>query len=121
RGERLLLPVAPDPVPEALRLADVDDLAAGVLHEVHAGSIGQVLEGRLELRGHRSMLAGGAVFPGRRHTARRCVARNVSGPRATGASMRRLWEAFDAPDASCRGHRAPGRPPTRLRGLIDAP
>jgi len=49
---RRLLPVAPDAAPEALRLADVQDLAARVLHEVHAGSVGQVGEGRPELGGH---------------------------------------------------------------------
>jgi hypothetical protein len=40
-----LLPVAPDAVTEALRLADVDDLAARVAHEVDAGSIRELLEG----------------------------------------------------------------------------
>ena len=48
----LTLPVAAHPAAEALRLADIDDLAAVVLHEVHAGPVGQVLEGRFELWGH---------------------------------------------------------------------
>jgi hypothetical protein len=56
RGDRLLLPVAPDAVAEALGLPDIDDLAARVAHEVHAGSVGQVLEGRRKLGGHGAML-----------------------------------------------------------------
>ena len=51
---RPLLPVAPDAAAEALRLADVHDVASGVAHEVDAGSIGQLLEGRLELGSHAS-------------------------------------------------------------------
>ena len=48
----LLLPVAPDPVAQALGLADVQDVAPAVLHQVHAGTIGQLAEGRLELGSH---------------------------------------------------------------------
>ena len=48
----LLLPVAPHPAAQALGLADIDDLPARVLHEVHAGPVGQVLEGGFELWGH---------------------------------------------------------------------
>ena len=48
----LLLPVAAHAAAQALGLADVDDLPALVLHEVHAGPVGQVLEGRFELGGH---------------------------------------------------------------------
>ena len=42
----LLLPVAADAVAQALGLADVDDRAARVLHQVHARPVGQALEGR---------------------------------------------------------------------------
>ena len=54
--ERLLLPVRADAVAQALRLADVDDVAARVLHEVHARLVGQLGEGGSELGGHRPML-----------------------------------------------------------------
>ncbi len=49
---RGLLPVRADPVAQALGLADVQHVAPGVLHQVHAGAIGQSLEGRFELGGH---------------------------------------------------------------------
>ena len=39
-GRRRLLPVPPDAVAQALGLADVQDLAAGPLHQVHAGRSG---------------------------------------------------------------------------------
>ena len=48
----LLLPVAAHAAAQALRLADVQHLAPRVLHQVHAGAVGQVGEGRLELGGH---------------------------------------------------------------------
>jgi hypothetical protein len=48
-----LLPVAAHAVAQALRLADVQHAAACVLHQVHAGPVGQLLEDRLELGGHR--------------------------------------------------------------------
>ena len=50
---RLLLPVAADAAAQARRLADVQHVPARVLHQVHAGPIGKLLEDRLELRGHR--------------------------------------------------------------------
>ena len=49
---RLLLPVRADPAAEALRLADVQHVAALILEQVDARPVGQSLEGRLELRGH---------------------------------------------------------------------
>ena len=49
---RLLLPVAAHAMAQALGLADVQHVAAGVLHQVHARSIGQALEGRFEFGGH---------------------------------------------------------------------
>ncbi len=55
-SDRLLLPVAPDARAEALRLADIEHDAPGVLHEVHAGAVGQLLECRFERRGHAPML-----------------------------------------------------------------
>ena len=70
-GGRLLLPVRPDAVAQALRLADVDDVAAVVLHQVDARLVGQLGEGGFELGGHRSMLgqvarrSGMAEDPGR--------------------------------------------------------
>jgi hypothetical protein len=48
----LLLPVAAHPMAQALRLADIEHVAPGVLHQVHAGAIGQTLQGRLEFGGH---------------------------------------------------------------------
>ncbi len=39
---RLLLPVRAHAVAQALRLADIDDVAPGVLHEVDAGPVGQL-------------------------------------------------------------------------------
>ena len=53
---RLLLPVRAHPAAQALRLADVQHVAALVLEQVDARPVGQSLEGRLELRGHRPML-----------------------------------------------------------------
>ena len=53
---RLLLPVRAHPAAEALRLADVQHVAALILEQVDARPVGQSLEGRLELRGHRTML-----------------------------------------------------------------
>ena len=41
-ARRLLLPVAPDAAAETLRLADIDDVAARVLHEIDAGLVGQL-------------------------------------------------------------------------------
>ena len=46
------LPVLADAVSQALRLAHVQHPARGVLHEVHAGAVGQALEGGRDLRGH---------------------------------------------------------------------
>ena len=47
-----LLPVRADAVAQALRLADVDDVAALVLHQVDAGLVGQLGQGGFELGGH---------------------------------------------------------------------
>ena len=41
---------------EALRLADVHDVAPGVLHQVDAGLVGQLGEGGCEFGGHAPML-----------------------------------------------------------------
>src|SRR5204863_9897276 len=60
RAGRFLLPVAANSTAQALRLADVQHRAPGVLHEVDAGLVGQLREGRLELRGHDPMLGRGA-------------------------------------------------------------
>jgi hypothetical protein len=49
---RLLLPVRADAAAQALRLADVQHVAALVLEQVDARPVGQSLEGGLELRGH---------------------------------------------------------------------
>ena len=68
----LLLPVAADAVAQALGLADVEDVAAAVLHEVDAGAVGQVLEGRLEGGGH-NRIVGGAAARARRRSWRRAV------------------------------------------------
>ncbi len=47
-GRRLLLPVAPHAAAEAGRFANVQDLAASALHEVHPGSIRERPQGRGE-------------------------------------------------------------------------
>ena len=51
-ARRLLLPVAANAAAQALGLPDVQHLALRVLHQVHAGPVGQVGEGRGELGGH---------------------------------------------------------------------
>src|SRR5206468_10317171 len=61
-GGGLLLPVRPDAVAQALRLADIDDVAALVLHEIDARLVEQLGEGGFELRGHATIV---------RRTARR--------------------------------------------------
>src|SRR5690606_38604429 len=56
--------VAADAVPEALRLADVDDAAAAVAHEVDAGAVGEVDEDLVADAGEVGGLAAGlAVAP----------------------------------------------------------
>ena len=62
---RLLLPVAPDAVAQALGLADVQDVAPGVLHQVHAGAVRESLERRFEVGGHPPMLGQGGGPCGR--------------------------------------------------------
>ena len=52
-ADRLLLPVAPDPAAQALRLADVEDVAAGVLHQVDARAVRELAQGRLAAAGSR--------------------------------------------------------------------
>ena len=89
---RLLLPVAPHAVAQALGLADVQHVAPGVLHQVDAGSIGQSLEGRLEFGGHPPML--GQVPLPRRQCASSCVAFE--------AVARRRRQVPPAPSASAR-------------------
>ncbi len=54
----LLLPVAPDPAAKALGLAHVQDLAARVLHQVHARPVRESRERCLELRGHGPIIGG---------------------------------------------------------------
>jgi hypothetical protein len=49
---RPLLPVAPDAIAQALRLADVQHLVPGVLHQVDARTVGQLGEDGGQLRGH---------------------------------------------------------------------
>ena len=65
-GRRLLLPVRAHAAAQALRLADIDDVAPGVLHEVDAGLVGQLGERRGEFGGHASMLGQVGQKPGRR-------------------------------------------------------
>jgi hypothetical protein len=48
----LLLPVAPDAVAQALGLTHIDHRPAGVLHQVHAGPVGQSRERGFEVGGH---------------------------------------------------------------------
>ena len=81
-ARRLLLPVAPDAVAQALRLADVQHGPARVLHEVHAGPVGQVLEGR----GERSPGSSGS-----RSDARSCHGIGRAGP--GGPALARLDQA----------------------------
>ena len=83
-GRRRLLPVAPDAAAEARRLADVDHIAARVAHQVDAGPVGQLVEGRLELGGHAPML--GHPANGRGGRSPRWV---VSGGRPGGAPATR--------------------------------
>ena len=80
------LPVAAHTMTEALRLADVEHLALGVLHEVHAGPVGEILEGRLELG------AGG-------------------GPGTRGGHPPMLWHGVSC----CRFAGLPGRAPIVMR------
>ena len=51
-ARRLLLPVGADAAAQALRLADVHDVAASVLHQVDAGPVGKLGEGGREFRSH---------------------------------------------------------------------
>ena len=55
-ARRLLLPVRADATAQALRLADVDDVAARVLHEIDAGLVGQLGQRGGEFGGHAPML-----------------------------------------------------------------
>ncbi len=55
-ADDLLLPVAPDPIAQALGLADVQDVAPGVLHQVHAGAVRESLERRFEGGSHPPMV-----------------------------------------------------------------
>ncbi len=74
-GRRRLLPVRADAVAQALRLADVDDVAAVVLHEVDARPVRESLERGFERGGHPSMLdenAGPGRGPGPASCAWRC-------------------------------------------------
>src|SRR6476661_2250418 len=90
---RLLLPVAANALPEALGLADVHDIAPAVLHQVHAGTIGQSLECGVELRGHTPML--GQVARWRWHPA--SAAAVVARPGASGPSARRPSASAPSP------------------------
>ena len=95
-ARRLLLPVAADAAAQALRLAHVQHLALGVLHQVHAGPVGQVGEGRVELGGHASDCASGP------RTAR-SPDTTMAGPRAghRGARMSGLVTARRSARRSC--------------------
>ena len=93
-ARRLLLPVRADAVAQALRLADVDDVAPRVLHEVDAGLVGQLGQGGGEFGGHATMY--GENVPGtdarsalgaRRWRAPRGGRRGASG--ASASSRRR--------------------------------
>ena len=122
---RLLLPVRADAVAQALRLADVDDVAAGVLHEVDAGLVGQLGEGGCEFGGHAPML--GQVRRSGRGVAGRppaCAGRQTRSaesrrwrrPRATnGTDVARRTRGAVRPDAES-GAPAGGRAGTDRTG-----
>src|SRR4029077_11508988 len=107
----LLLPVAAHAVAQALRLADVQHASARILHEVHAGPVGQLPEDRLELWGH------GRIVGGATNLARVPRAGSGSGIEGAGRSARplplrgRTSTPRNPPPAggSCRGGRWPSR------------
>ena len=100
---RMLLPVASNPVAEALRLAHVHDVAPGVAHEVDAGSVGQLLEGRLEVGGHASDRTGndadGPRRPARRSPNGRSAYSSVASGRMSVGGTRKgavVWTELDS-------------------------
>ena len=84
-ADDLLLPVAADAVAQALGLADVQHVAPGVLHQVHAGAVRQSLERRFEVGGHPPMVCGRAG----RAAALLALAPWPSSPRAPRRSSRK--------------------------------
>ena len=84
----LLLPVAADAVAQALGLADVQDVAPGVLHQVHAGAVRESVERRGRGRGSRRRCYAGVMDPAAR-TCPCALALVASPPRRSSGTSRR--------------------------------
>ena len=104
----LALPVAPDAVTQALRLADVEHLARGVLHEVDAGPVREIGQRGRELGGHASIVGpqGGSC---RRPSARAKREASPWGPASlarsgSGRSADRGDDRAPCPDGPGRCH-----------------